>query len=79
MRFWSRPPCRAGGASNELVTPNSRPRWPMGFAVTGPSWEGDDAIGSIDLSLIRDGSAELGFVLRPDRWGQAWPAKRWAR
>jgi len=29
-----------------------------------------EAIGSVDLSLIRSGSAELGFVLRPDRWGQ---------
>jgi RimJ/RimL family protein N-acetyltransferase len=32
--------------------------------------QGDEAIGSIDLSLIQSGSAELGFVLRPDRWGQ---------
>jgi ribosomal-protein-alanine N-acetyltransferase len=30
----------------------------------------DEAIGSVDLSLIQSGSAELGFVLRPDRWGQ---------
>jgi len=29
-----------------------------------------EAIGSVDLSLIRSGSAELGVVLSPDRWGQ---------
>jgi RimJ/RimL family protein N-acetyltransferase len=32
--------------------------------------QGGEAVGSIDLSLIRDGSAELGFLLRRDRWGQ---------
>jgi len=28
------------------------------------------AVGSIDLSLIQSGSAELGFLLRPDCWDQ---------
>ena len=28
-----------------------------------------EAIGSVDLSLIESGSAELGFMLRPDQWG----------
>jgi RimJ/RimL family protein N-acetyltransferase len=32
-------------------------------------FETGDAIGSVDLSLIRDGSAELGFLFRRDRWG----------
>jgi RimJ/RimL family protein N-acetyltransferase len=27
------------------------------------------AIGSVDLSLIQGGTAELGFLLRPDHWG----------
>ena len=31
--------------------------------------EAGEVIGSADLSLIQDGSAELGFLLRPDRWG----------
>ena len=31
--------------------------------------EGPDAIGSVDLSLIEDGAAELGFLFRRDRWG----------
>ena len=31
--------------------------------------EDGDAIGSVDLSLIEGGSAELGFLLRRDRWG----------
>ena len=37
--------------------------------------ESRQAIGSIDLSLIRDGSAELGFLLRPDRWDQGFASE----
>jgi RimJ/RimL family protein N-acetyltransferase len=31
--------------------------------------EDGEAVGSVDLSLIEGGSAELGFLLRRDRWG----------
>ena len=37
--------------------------------------ENRQAIGSIDLSLIRDGSAELGFLLRPASWDQGFASE----
>ena len=37
--------------------------------------ESRQAIGSIDLSLIRDGSAELGFLLRPASWDKGFASE----
>lgn len=67
MRFWSRPP--AGRGSVDALVAQQQAAMAEGLCRYWTIWEGDDTIGSTDLSLIRDGSAELGFVLRRDRWG----------
>jgi RimJ/RimL family protein N-acetyltransferase len=69
MRFWQRGPILRLAVVEELVA-GQQAAMAQGLCRYWTVWEGDDAIGSLDLSLIRDGSAELGFVLRPDRWGQ---------
>ena len=68
MRFWSRPPITRLAVVEELVAEQ------LAAAAAGVChyWtvlEGTDAIGSVDLSLVEDGSAELGFLFRRDRWG----------
>ena len=68
MRFWSRPPA-AHPAAVEALVAEQQAAMADGLCRYWTIREGNDVIGSIDLSLIRDGSAELGFVLRRDRWG----------
>ena len=68
MRFWSRPPA-ADPAAVEALVAEQQAAMADGLCRYWTIREGNDAIGSIDLSLIRDGSAELGFLLRRDRWG----------
>jgi RimJ/RimL family protein N-acetyltransferase len=68
MRFWSRPPIARLAVVEDLVAEQ------LAAAARGVChyWtvrEGTDAVGSVDLSLIQDGSAELGFLFRRDRWG----------
>jgi [ribosomal protein S5]-alanine N-acetyltransferase len=68
MRFWSRPPINRPAVVEELVAEQ------LAAAAGGVCryWtvvEGTDAIGSVDLSLIQEGSAEFGFLVRRDRWG----------
>jgi len=68
MHFWNRPPITRLEVVEELVSEQ------LSVAAAGvcrywTAWEGADAIGSVDLSLIQDGSAELGFLFRRDRWG----------
>jgi ribosomal-protein-alanine N-acetyltransferase len=69
MRFWSRPPLARLAVAQDLVR-EQQDAMAAGLCRYWTAWEGDDAIGSLDLSLIENGSAELGFLLRRDRWGQ---------
>ena len=69
MRFWNRAPLTQLTVVEELV------REQQAAMAEGPCryWtliRDGEAIGSVDLSLIQDGSAELGFLLRPDCWGK---------
>ncbi|HEY1877507.1 MAG TPA: GNAT family N-acetyltransferase [Rhizomicrobium sp.] len=68
MRFWSRPAITRLEVVEELVH-EQQAAMANGLCQYWTALEGDDAIGSVDLSLIRDCSAELGFLFRPDRWG----------
>jgi ribosomal-protein-alanine N-acetyltransferase len=68
MRFWSRPPITRLAVVEELVT-EQQAAMAGGVCRYWTVREGPDAIGSVDLSLIQDGSAELGFLFRRDRWG----------
>lgn len=68
MRFWSRPPITQPAVVEELVR-EQQEAMAGGHCRYWTAMEGDDAIGSLDLSLIEKGSAELGFLLRRDRWG----------
>ncbi|HEY2007845.1 MAG TPA: GNAT family N-acetyltransferase [Rhizomicrobium sp.] len=68
MCFWSRPPITRLAVVEELVR-EQQTVMAKGLCQYWTVIEGSDAIGSVDLSLIRDGSAELGFLLRRDRWG----------
>jgi RimJ/RimL family protein N-acetyltransferase len=74
MRFWSRPAITELAVAAELV----REQQAAMAGLICRYWtilESRQAIGSIDLSLIRDGSAELGFLLRPDRWDQGFASE----
>lgn len=68
MRFWSRPPIARLAVVEELVS-EQQAAMARGACRYWTAWEGTDAIGSVDLSLIQEGSAELGFLFRRDRWG----------
>ena len=68
MRFWSRPPIIRLAVAEELVR-EQQAAMANGVCCYWTVFETGDAIGSVDLSLIRDGSAELGFLFRRDRWG----------
>jgi ribosomal-protein-alanine N-acetyltransferase len=68
MRFWNRPPVARLAIVEETVA-GQQAAMADGLCRYWTAWEGGDAIGSFDLSLIADGSAELGFLLRRDRWG----------
>ncbi|MBA2588572.1 MAG: GNAT family N-acetyltransferase [Alphaproteobacteria bacterium] len=69
MRFWSRPALTELAVAEELVR-EQQAAMASGICRYWTLLENRQAIGSIDLSLIKDGSAELGFLLRPDRWDQ---------
>ncbi|HEX4272669.1 MAG TPA: GNAT family N-acetyltransferase [Rhizomicrobium sp.] len=68
MRFWNRPPITRLAVVEDLI---SEQQTAMANSVCHywTAWEGSDAIGSVDLSLIQDDAAELGFLFRRDRWG----------
>jgi [ribosomal protein S5]-alanine N-acetyltransferase len=68
MRFWSRPPIKRLAVVEELIQ-EQQVAMASGVCRYWTVLEGGDAIGSVDLSLIRQGSAELGFLFRRDRWG----------
>ena len=69
MRFWSRPPIARLAVVEELVREQQAAQ-ANGLCRYWTVLEAGDAVGSVDLSLIQGGSAELGFLFRPDRWGE---------
>lgn len=68
MRFWSRPPIARLAVVEELMR-EQQDAMTGGFCRYWTVLENGDVIGSVDLSLIENGSAELGFLMRRDRWG----------
>jgi hypothetical protein len=68
MRFWNRPAIPRLGIVEDLLR-GQQAAMADGLCRYWTLLEEGDAIGSVDLSLIESGSAELGFLLRRDRWG----------
>ena len=68
MRFWNRPSIARLAVVEDLVR-EQQAAMADGLCCYWTLMEAAEAIGSVDLSLIESGSAELGFLLRPDRWG----------
>jgi len=69
MRFWNRPAISRLAVVEELLR-EQQIAMREGLCLFWTLVQGAEAIGSIDLSLIGEGSAELGFLLRPDCWGR---------
>ncbi len=69
MRFWSRPAIARIAVVEEQVR-EQQEAMASGLCRYWTVEEDGDAIGSIDLSLIEGASAELGFLLRRDRWNR---------
>ncbi len=74
MRFWSRPAMTELAVANEVVR-EQQAAMAAGLCRYWTILESRQAIGSIDLSLIRDGSAELGFLLRPASWDKGFASE----
>jgi RimJ/RimL family protein N-acetyltransferase len=68
MRFWNRPALARLAVADELVAGQIAAQ-DQGLCRYWTLWHDGGAIGSVDLSLIENGSAELGFLLRRDHWG----------
>ena len=68
MRFWSRPPITRLAVVEEMIG-EQQAAMAQGLCRYWTMMEGGEAVGSIDLSLIQDGAADLGFLVRRDRWG----------
>lgn len=69
MRFWNRPPLARAAVAEGLVAEQIAAEQ-QGLCRYWTVLEDGDVIGSVDLSLIESQSAELGFLLRRDRWGR---------
>ena len=69
MRFWNRSTITRLAVVKELMG-EQQAAMARGECCYWTLIQDGEAIGSIDLSLIESGSAELGFLLRPERWGQ---------
>ncbi|MES2473144.1 MAG: GNAT family N-acetyltransferase [Pseudomonadota bacterium] len=69
MRFWSRPAITRLAVVEEQVR-EQQEAMASGLCRYWTVEEDGDAIGSVDLSLIQGASAELGFLLRRDRWNR---------
>lgn len=67
MRFWNRPAISRLAVVEEILR-EQQAAMDDGVCRYWTVLEDGDAIGSVDLSLIEDRSAELGFLLRPGRW-----------
>ena len=68
MRFWNRPAIARLAVVEELVR-EQQAAMAQGICRYWTLVRDGSAIGSVDLSLIQQGSAELGFLLRSDHWG----------
>jgi len=68
MRFWNRAAILRLAVVEELVR-EQQSAVTEGLCRYWTMTLDGSAIGSVDLSLIQGGSAELGFLLRPDHWG----------
>ena len=68
MRFWSRPAFSHLTVVEALVA-EQQTAAAGGLCRYWTVQEEGDPIGSVDLSLIKDTGAELGFLFRRDRWG----------
>jgi ribosomal-protein-alanine N-acetyltransferase len=68
MRFWNRPPIAQLAVVEEQIA-EQQAAMASGFCRYWTLLEDGHIIGSVDLSLIKSSSAELGFLLRRDRWG----------
>ena len=71
MEFWDRPPLPRI-ATVEALLADELAAMAAGHCRYWTMLCGPDAIGGIDVSHIGDGKAELGFLLRRDRWGQGY-------
>ena len=69
MQFWNRPAIARLAVVEEMVR-EQQAAMAAGLCCYWTLMEAGVAIGSVDLSLIGGGSAELGFLLRPDCWGR---------
>jgi RimJ/RimL family protein N-acetyltransferase len=69
MRFWNRSTIARLAVVEELIR-GQQQAIAEGQCCYWTLIQQGEAVGSVDLSLIQSGSAELGFMLRPDRWGQ---------
>ena len=67
MRFWNRPAISRLAVVEELVC-EQQAAMAEGLCRYWTVSLNGSAIGSVDLSLIQAGSAELGFLIRPDHW-----------
>ena len=68
MRFWSRPAITRLAVVEELMR-EQQAAMAQGLCRYWTMQLNGHAIGSIDLSLIQEASAELGFMLRSVHWG----------
>lgn len=68
MRFWNRPALSHLAVAEELVV-EQQAAVESGLCRYWTVLETSEPVGSVDLSLIRDAGAELGFLFRRDRWG----------
>lgn len=68
MRFWNRPALSDPAVAEEMVAEQQEAA-AAGLCRYWTVLEGRDPVGSVDLSLIQDASAEMGFLFRRDRWG----------
>jgi RimJ/RimL family protein N-acetyltransferase len=68
MRFWSRPAITRLAVVDDLIA-EQQAAMADGLCRYWTMMEDGQAVGSVDLSLIQDGAAELGFLVRRDRWG----------
>ena len=74
MRFWSQPPIAHLTVVESLIA-EQQVAEAEGLCRYWTMLKGEEVIGSIDLSLIRDGSAELGFLVHSHRWGEGFASE----
>jgi RimJ/RimL family protein N-acetyltransferase len=68
MRFWGRPAISRLSLVEDLLG-EQQAAMAQGLCRYWTMIRNGESIGSIDLSLIKGGSAEMGFLVRRDCWG----------